>query len=118
MAVDRSTAGKVWACAGWRGVKYSTNGGDSWNDLPGFNEARSIDAAGGRVAVCGQRAGDTWNKIYYSSDDGKNWIEATGPNHRYTGVVAVDPWVVGKIWVSGISVKVISDLPGSTATLR
>jgi photosystem II stability/assembly factor-like uncharacterized protein len=113
MAVDHSTAGKIWACAGWRGVKYSTNGGDSWSDLPGFNEARSIDAAGGRVAVCGQRAGDTWNKIYYSSNDGKDWIEATGPNHRHTGVVAVDPWVAGKIWVSGISVKVISNLPAA-----
>jgi hypothetical protein len=78
MAVDRAAAGRVWACAGWRGVKYSNDGGTSWNDLPGFKEAKSIDAAHGRVAVWGQRDGDTWNKVYYSSDNGKTWIEATG----------------------------------------
>jgi hypothetical protein len=112
MAVDRAAAGRVWACAGWRGVKYSNDGGTSWNDLPGFKEAKSIDAAHGRVAVWGQRDGDTWNKVYYSSDNGKTWIEATGPNHRYahTREVAVDPWVAGKIWLSGTSVNVISNI--------
>lgn len=116
MAVDRATAGRVWVCAGWRGVKYSNDGGTSWNDLPGFKEAKSIDAANGRLAVWGQRDGDTWNKIYYSSDNGATWIEATGPNHRYahTREVAVDPWIAGKVWVSGTSVNVISGLTGGT----
>jgi hypothetical protein len=114
MAVDRSAAGKIWACAGWRGVKYSNDGGTSWNDLPGFKEAKSIDAAHGRMAVWGQREGDAWNKIYYSPDNGATWIEATGLNHRYahTREVAVDPWVAGKVWVSGTSVNVISDITG------
>ena len=45
------------------------------------------------------------DKIYWSPDNGKTWTEATGEGHRYafTRDIAVDPWVKGKVWVSGIS---------------
>jgi hypothetical protein len=99
-------------------VKYSDNGGDSWVDVPGFSQAYKIDASSGRVAVFGMRAGDTEYKIYYSPNDGKDWSEASGEGNRYafTKDLAVDPSVAGKVWVSGISVNVISGLPGSTTT--
>ena len=117
-AVDRAKPGKIWAAGGYRGVKYSDNGGDNWVEVPGFSQARNIDAANGRVAVFGMRTGDKEYKIYFSPNDGKDWSEASGEGHRYafTKDVAVDPSVAGKIWVSGISVNVISGLPGSTQT--
>jgi hypothetical protein len=117
-AVDRAKPGRIWAAGGYRGVKYSDNGGDSWVEVPGFSQAYKVDASHGRVAVFGMRAGDTGYKIYYSPNDGKDWSEASGEGNRYafTKDLAVDPSVAGKVWVSGISVNVISGLPGSTTT--
>jgi hypothetical protein len=122
LAVDRAVEGKLWVAGAWGGVKTSNDGGVSWTHVgssypvSGFTGAKLVDAANGQVAVWGTRAGDSWNKIYWSHDNGLNWSEATGPNNRYafTRELAVDPWVKGKIWVSGISVNVISGLPGST----
>jgi len=117
-AVDRAKPGRIWAAGGYRGLKYSDNGGDNWVEVAGFSQAKSMDAASGRVAVFGMRTGDNVYKIYYSPNDGKDWSEASGEGNRYafTKDLAVDPSVAGKVWVSGISVNVISGLPGSTTT--
>ena len=115
-AVDRAKPGKLWAAGSTGGLKYSNNGGDSWNSVSGFMDARRVDAFNGRVAVWGRRTGDGGNfKIYYSSNDGDNWVEATGLNNRYpsTTDVAVDPFEAGKVWVSGISVNVITNIPST-----
>jgi hypothetical protein len=115
-SVDDQVAGRMWA--GHRyGLKKSIDYGDNWTTVTGFTWCYAVDAVAGRVAVWGMRTGDTWPKIYYSSDEGTNWIEASGVGRRYawTRELAVDPWEPGKIWVSGISVRVISGLP-STGT--
>jgi len=115
MAVDRSVAGRIWITGGYRGIFRSDNGGDSWSAVGDFTEAASIDAAYGRIAVWGMRPGDTYNKIYYSPDNGVTWSEKTGPGHRYADLrsLAVDPNRPGQIWVSGISMNVIN--PPSSA---
>ena len=115
-AVDRAKPGRIWAAGGYRGLAYSDNGGDNWVEVPGFSQAKRMDASNGRVAVFGMRSGDQVYKIYYSPNDGKDWSEASGEGNRYafTKDLAVDPSVAGKVWVSGISVNVISGLPGST----
>jgi hypothetical protein len=120
LAVDRGIAGKLWAYGGWAGFKTSDDGGQSWTEVTGFNDAKYVDAANGQVAVWGKRTvdgvEDQWFKLYWSPDNGKTWSEATDKAHRYTFTkdIAVDPWVKGKVWVSGISVNVISGLPAST----
>lgn len=117
MVVDRSSAGRIWVAGGYRGIKTSSNGGDSWTSVSGFNDATRIDAVNGQVAVWGRRSGDTWNKIYFSPNNGVTWSEKTGVNHRYANLsdLAVDPNQAGKIWVSGMSVNVISFFPRITA---
>ena len=124
IAVDPAVEGKLWVAGAWGGVVTSNNGGVSWTHVgssypvSGFTEAKLVDAANGQVAVFGRREGDTHDKIYWSHDNGVTWTEATGEGHRYafTRGIAVDPWVKGKVWVSGISANVISGLPGSTVT--
>lgn len=113
LAVDRAKSGKLWAAGSWAGIKTSGDGGATWVEVPGFREARAVDAANGQVAVWGQRDGDTHYKLYWSPDNGQTWTEATGKGHRYalTRGISVDPWVKGKVWISGISANVISGLP-------
>ena len=117
-SVDDHVAGKLWAGNRY-GLKKSDNYGDTWTSVPGFTWCYAVDAVAGRVAVWGMRTvngvADTHAKIYYSSNDGANWIEASGVGRRYawTRALAVDPWEPGKIWVSGISANVISGLPGT-----
>jgi hypothetical protein len=113
-SADDQVAGKLWAGNRY-GLKKSTTYGDTWTSVTGFTWCYAVDAVAGRVAVWGTRTGDTWPKIYYSSNDGADWIEASGVGHRYawTRELAVDPWEPGKIWVSGISANVISGLPST-----
>lgn len=110
MAVDPAIAGRVWVCNGSSGVKRSNDGGNSWTSIAGFSNPQRIDAAYGRVAVWGRRSGDTWNKIYYSADDGSTWTEMTGAGYRYSFLkdLAVDPWNLGQVWISGISINIIN----------
>ncbi len=110
MAVDRATAGRIWVAGGYQGIKRSSNSGDTWISVGSFTDATGVDAANGRIAVTGRRSGDTWNKIYYSDDNGDTWAEKTGPGYRFANAsaVAVDPNRAGQIWVSGMSVNVIN----------
>ena len=109
LAVDHRQAGRVWVAGGYRGLKVSKNGGDTWSDSPGFTQADRVDAHAGRVAVWGRRGADEWNKIYYSSDDGATWIEKTGVRQRFafTKDITVDPVAAGQIWIGGISINII-----------
>ena len=91
-------------------LKVSSDGGDLWTEVGGFTQADRVDAQAGRIAVWGRRGTDTWNKIYYSADDGITWLEKTGVGKRFAFLkdISVDPVVVGRIWISGISVSVIN----------
>lgn len=106
LAADAVRPGRLWAgfTTGETGVglDVSSNGGTSWTPVTGFNEAQEIDAVDGRVAVLGRRTGDTYSKIYYSSDDGATWSEITRPGYRFGNAsqVAVDPWRPGTVWIS------------------
>ena len=108
LAVDPSQPGRLWVAA--NGARTSTNGGDSWSRVGDFTSVSLVDASGGRVAVWGRRPGDTFNKLYYSPDNGVNWIEKTTPAYRLPWIqfIAVDPVVPGKIWVNRLSAMVVN----------
>ncbi|HEX8680082.1 MAG TPA: hypothetical protein VF683_08990, partial [Chthoniobacterales bacterium] len=96
------TNGRIWVGT-VIGLEYSDNGGASWTLLNGaFTSVTELDAHGGRLAVIGRRSGDTFDRIYYSRDNGARWGEITRPGNRFakTEQVTVDPWRPGTVWIS------------------
>ncbi|HZF98562.1 MAG TPA: hypothetical protein VEY92_10030 [Pseudoxanthomonas sp.] len=108
LAVDPSQAGRLWVVAA--GLRTSNNGGGSWSLVGDFTKVDLADASGGRVAVWGRRPGDTFNKLYYSPDNGVNWVAKTGSTYRFPWItqIAVDPVVPGKIWINRLSTFVVN----------
>ena len=105
MAADSALCGSLWVgtcCSQPVGLSHSTDGGVTWTNLAGFVNVTDLDAASNRVAVLGQRIGDTYDKVYYSADGGGVWGEITRPGHRFGNAlaVAVDPWRPGTVWIS------------------
>ena len=117
MCADPVTAGRVWVAGDYLGLKRSDNGGDSWTSVGSFTKALRVSAHNGRLAVWGRRSGDTWDKVYYSLDNGANWSEKTGAGNRYAFLsdLTVDPYRIGQIWIAGLSVNVIDTLTAPAA---
>jgi hypothetical protein len=103
LAVDPTVAGRLWAAAAE--LYKSDDAGDNWVRVGDFVSVATVDASSGRIAVFGKRPGDTYNKLYYSPDNGANWTERTKPGYRFPWLrnVSVDPTVPGKLWIAGIS---------------
>lgn len=101
IVADPAVSGRLWAYHS-SGMDYSSNGGNSWSAVSGFISADEADAVDGRVAVLGRRTGDTYDKVYYSADNGATWNEITRPGYRFGNAqaVAVDPYRVGTVWIS------------------
>ena len=78
VVVDRATEGKIWPTAAYAGLKTANDGGATWSEVTGFNDATYLDSANGLVAVFGRQEGDEWKKIYFSPEYGSTWTEATG----------------------------------------
>ena len=100
-AVDPTIEGRLWAANS--SLRRSDDGGGSWVTIGNFTAVKSINAHGGRLAVLGKRTGDTFNKIYASSDNGTTWKEMTNPQNRmpWAQTVTVDPYRTEQIWVGG-----------------
>jgi hypothetical protein len=120
MSVDASTVGRVWASG--KGVSRSDDGGETWTPVGAFKQASKVAAAKGCIAVWGRLAGDEWNKLYYSTDNGTNWVELTGPGRRLPFLinVTINPNKTNELWISGISVNILTvDMPAvRTASTR
>lgn len=95
---------RIWAAnPNAAGLKYSDNRGQSWSSsIGGFTYAVSVSARDGIVCVLGRRAGDTFNKIYLSTDQGSTWdvVTRTGNLIGLADFVTLSPHVTGQIWVA------------------
>lgn len=101
LTADPAAGGRVWAYH-VSGMDYSSTGGSAWSAVGGFTSATEADAVNGRVAVLGRRTGDTYDKVYYSGDNGTSWNEITRAGYRFGNAqaVAVDPHRAGTVWIS------------------
>ncbi len=106
MAADHGLSGSVWivlktSSTSGKALAHSYNGGTNFYWAGGFTNAVCADAYKGNVAVCGEMAGDAWNKIYYSTNNGTNWGLVTATNYAFGNcdTVALDPYRPGRIFI-------------------
>jgi hypothetical protein len=107
MHVDPGTR-RVWvgllddAGAGF-GLQWRDYGSATWTTLAGVQSVTEFDVREGRIAIIGQLAGDTADRIYYSANGGATWGEiggTTGKHFPTAQAVAVDPYRLGTVWIS------------------
>ena len=100
-AVDPTLEGRLWAAG--NSLRRSDDGGLNWTTVGDFTIIGSLDAYAGRLAVVGRRPGDTYNKTYYSSDNGVSWEEFSSPANRLSWInsVSIDPWRPRQVWLFG-----------------
>jgi xyloglucan-specific exo-beta-1,4-glucanase len=104
IVADHARSSNLWfsVSGDTKGLARSTNGGMTWVYDTSFRTVDVADALDGRICLFGQRTNDTWNKIYYSTNDGGAWDEITRPGYRFANVrsVACDPYRPGTVWIS------------------
>ncbi len=103
IVADHGISGHVWmmVSGGLNGLLLSTNYGAGWSVVPGFTNVTAMDALNGNIVVYGEMTTDTWNKIYYSSDNGSSWSEITRPGYRFGNTIslALDPHRPGRVFI-------------------
>jgi hypothetical protein len=122
IVADHVISGNLWvtfipSAPQTNGLARSTDGGNTWNVVPGFTNVLSLDALNGNICLFGARTNDAWNKIYYSTNNGSTWNEITRPGYRFPNVIAVacDPYRPGRIWISTNERSVGMFTPGTPA---
>ena len=120
LATDPNEEGRLWMAV-TDGLWTSTDSGESFTPVGDFtflNPDVRFSALDGRVVVRGRRPGDTFEKIYYSPDNGLNWGEITRENARLpdTQAMSLDPYRPGTVWISTGGQSVLKFTP-STPTI-
>ena len=98
-----AVSGRLWVGTEFStGFDFSDNGGATWTPTGTFTSVTEFDCHDGRLAAIGMRPGDTFNKLYFSADNGVTWDEISRPGNRFATAqaVAVDPWRPGTVWIS------------------
>ncbi len=119
MSADHGVSGSIWVAlqtsSGTHGLAHSYNGGTNFYAVPGFVNAKAVDAFSNNVAVYGAMTGDGWMKIYYSTNNGTNFSEVTTNGYRCgnTVALALDPHRPGRIFAGTQERSVTIFTPGT-----
>jgi hypothetical protein len=103
----------LWVAGGDNSVKYSTDGGDTWNSIPKYFVTKHVGVYNGKIAVWG-KAENEEERLWYSPDNGANWYVQTNADKNFHGVQGITVDSRGRIWVSWNSVTVVTPVTGPT----
>ena len=110
MTADPVRSGNLWVATdqGGGGVRYSRDGGDTWQETAQRFRARHVASHDGKIALFGTAEGDELPRIYYSEDDGASFRPLTDSTRNFFGVQGLAVDQSGRVWVSWNSITIIS----------
>jgi hypothetical protein len=115
VVADPVRSKNLWVAGGGNGVKYSIDGGDTWNSISKKFDTRNVGAYDGKIAVWGKAEGEDADRLWYSPNNGANWYAQTNANKNFGFVQGVAVDSRGRIWVSENSVTVVTPVTGTLA---
>lgn len=115
LCADPVRGNNLWASGGWRGLRVSRDGGDTWNETTQYIQSEFVSCNNGKIAAFGKAVGDVLPRLYYSADDGATFIAQTDATNNFHGVQGITVDNNGKIWVSWNSVTVVTPKNAPTA---
>jgi gliding motility-associated-like protein len=105
---DPVRSGNLWAAGDFAGIKYTTNGGTSWNSTTPYFNGRYVGSYDGKIALWGTKDGESAARLWYSPDNGTNWYAQSTLAKNFHSVQGIAVDSKGKIWVSWNSVTVVT----------
>jgi hypothetical protein len=115
VVADPVRSKNLWVAGGGNGVKYSIDGGDTWNSISKKFDTRNVGAYDGKIAVWGKAVGEDADRLWYSPNNGANWYAQSTFERNFSSVQGVAVDSRGRIWVSWNSVTVVTPVTGTTA---
>ena len=73
LCVHPTVQNLFYAAIGYYGLYKTTDGGSTWNNMSGWESAEQVDSRNNIITAFGMRTGDTYNKIYKSTNNGVIW---------------------------------------------
>ena len=120
LVVNPTVAGQLWLGT-YIGIYESTNFGASFSHPNSYSTNVSSLAVGAAapgssypaIYIYGTPAGDSFEGIYRSDDGGNTWLLLNNSSEQWGGVMAADPNVFGRVYVSNEIGNPATSLPAN-----
>jgi photosystem II stability/assembly factor-like uncharacterized protein len=101
LCVHPSTADLFYLAVSESGLYKTTDGGTAWNSMSGWESGEQVDARGNIITVFGKRTGDTYDKIYKSTNSGASWELIVTDQYKLpnTTSLVINPHNNNQLWI-------------------
>ena len=101
LCVHPTVQNLFYAAIGYYGLYKTTDGGNTWNNMSGWESAEQVDSRNNTIIVFGMRTGDTYNKIYKSTNNGVIWETLNTGQFKMpnTTSLVINPHNTNQLWI-------------------
>lgn len=101
LVVHPTTANLLYIAVSGAGLYKTVNGGTTWDNMAGWTSATQVDARANVMVAFGKRTGDTYDKIYKSTNSGSTWEHINIDPYKLpnTTSLTINPHNNNQLWI-------------------